>query len=553
MGIRWTIGAKLWALALTAAVLIVGVGLTGLQAVGTLQAALTEVRASGQALRSHMQGDMMHDALRSDVLSALLAAQKGQIDQRDAIGTDIEEHAKIFRDAINAEKQLITDPAALREIQVLLPVLADYILSAEKIQSLAFQDLPAAESALPEFVSLFETLEPQMESVSGSIEKWSEQTRVEADDKASTALTTVASIAVASVILLLITASRIAAAIVKPLQRAVEVTSRIAAGDLDHTIVVTGQDETAQLLEALQRMSRTISEVVAQVREAAESVTSSSREVAAGTLDLSQRVEQQAASLEETSSTTEDMARMVANNASMAGQAGTIAKDAVRRARESRGVVERSAGAMQEINASSSRIAEIIGTIDSIAFQTNLLALNAAVEAARAGEQGRGFAVVATEVRNLAQRCAAAAREIKTLIGDSVEKVQQGTDLVHASGDTIAGTEKSIGDLTGLVENVAESSRDQASGVDQINRAITHMDSATQQNAALVEELAAASASMEGQAQSLLKMVGYFKTGADAGNAALAAPQPEVTARFSGSSRPALGRAPAARKQLPGR
>ena len=552
MGIRWTIGAKLWALALTAAVLIVGVGLTGLQAVGTLQAALTEVRTSGQALRSHMQGDMMHDALRSDVLAALLAAQKGQIDRREAIGTDIEEHAKIFRDAINAEKQLITDPAALREIQALLPVLGDYILSAEKIQSLAFQDLAAAETALPEFVSLFETLEPQMESVSGSIEKWSEQTRAEAEEKASSALTMVASIAIASVILLLITASRIAAAIVKPLQRAVEVTSRIAAGDLDHTIVVTGKDETAQLLEAMQRMSRTISDVVARVREAAESVTSSSREVAAGTLDLSQRVEQQAASLEETSSTTEDMARMVANNASMAGQAGTIAKDAVRRARESRGVVERSAGAMQEINASSSRIAEIIGTIDSIAFQTNLLALNAAVEAARAGEQGRGFAVVATEVRNLAQRCAAAAREIKTLIGDSVEKVQQGTDLVHASGDTIAGTEKSIGDLTGLVENVAESSRDQASGVDQINRAITHMDSATQQNAALVEELAAASASMEGQAQSLLKIVGYFKTGNDAGPA-LAAPEAEITARFAGSSRPALARTATARKQLPRR
>ena len=148
MGIRWTIGAKLWALALTAAVLIVGVGLTGLQAVGTLQAALTEVRTSGQALRSHMQGDMMHDALRSDVLAALLAAQKGQIDRREAIGTDIEEHAKIFRDAINAEKQLITDPAALREIQALLPVLGDYILSAEKIQSLAFQDLAAAEKVL---------------------------------------------------------------------------------------------------------------------------------------------------------------------------------------------------------------------------------------------------------------------------------------------------------------------------------------------------------------------------------------------------------------------
>ena len=541
MGIRWTIGAKLWALALTAALLIAVVGATGLGAVSELRSALKEISTSGQALRSHMQGDMMHDALRSDVLAALLAAQKGQMEQRDAIAADIQDHAKIFRDAITSEKQLITDPSVLREIQALLPALADYISGTEKIEDLAFRDLPAAEATLPEFIGAFETLEPQMESVSESIEKWSEETRLTAEEEARTAFGTVATIALAAVIVLLLTASRIATAIVRPLQRAVEVTSRIAAGDLDNTIVVTGKDETAQLLEAMQRMSRTISEVVAQVREAAESVTSSSREVAAGTLDLSQRVEQQAASLEETSSTTEDIARMVANNASLAGQAGSIAKDAVRRARESRGVVERSAGAMQEINASSSRIAEIIGTIDSIAFQTNLLALNAAVEAARAGEQGRGFAVVATEVRNLAQRCAAAAREIKTLIGDSVEKVQQGTDLVHASGDTIAGTEKSIGDLTGLVENVAESSRDQASGVDQINRAITHMDSATQQNAALVEELAAASASMEGQAQSLLRIVGYFKTGTATGPA-LEAPGHEVTARFAGPARPALAR-----------
>ena len=161
----------------------------------------------------------------------------------------------------------------------------------------------------------------------------------------------------------------------------------------------------------------------------------------------------------------------------------------------------------------------------------------------------RGFAVVATEVRNLAQRCAAAAREIKSLISDSVEKVQQGTDLVHASGDTIAGTEKSIGDLTGLVENVAESSRDQASGVEQINRAITHMDSATQQNAALVEQLAAASASMEGQAQSLLKIVGYFKTGTETGPA-LAAPGPEVSARFAAPNRRAL---PNTTRRLPSR
>ncbi len=542
MGIKWTIGTKLWALALTAAALIGAVGITGLKAVDNMREGLQAVRASGQALRTHMQGDMMHDALRADVLAALLAAQKGQMDRSEAIAADIADHAKLFRDSINAEKLLIKDPSALREIQALLPVLGEYILGAEKIESLAFRDLAAADAALPEFIGLFETLEPQMESVSQSIEKWAEAARIDAEDEASTAFTTVALIAISAVLLLLVTASRIAAAIVKPLQHALGVTSRIAAGDLDHRIEVTGSDETAQLLEAMQRMSRTISDVVSQVREAAESVTSSSREVAAGTLDLSQRVEQQAAALEETSSTTEDIARMVASNASLAGQAGNIAKDAMRRARDSRGVVERSAGAMQEINISSNRIAEIIGTIDSIAFQTNLLALNAAVEAARAGEQGRGFAVVATEVRNLAQRCAAAAREIKTLIGDSVEKVQQGTNLVKASGENIAGTEKSIEDLTGLVENVAASSREQATGVVEINRAITHMDSGTQQNAALVEELAAASSSMEGQAQSLLKIVGYFKTSTEAGNAALAAPSPEVTARFAPPSRPALGR-----------
>ena len=552
MKMTWSIGTKLWTLALTATALIIAVGLTGLAAVRDMEAALAEVRTSGQALRSHMQGDMMHDALRSDVLAAILAAQSGRLEERDALAADIKSHATIFRDAITAEKELITDPSTLAQIQALLPSLGDYIQGAEKIQSLAFRDLPTAQAGLPEFVGLFETLEPQMESVSESIETWSEATGARARETSSGADVTIAGIAAAAVLLLLIAASRITRAIVRPLQRAVEVTTRIAAGELDNVIEVSGNDETAQLLAAMQRLTGTISGVVVQVREAAESVTSSSREVAAGTLDLSQRVEQQAASLEETSSTTQDISRMVANNASMAGQAGGIAKDAVRRARESRGVVERSAGAMEEINASSSRIAEIVGTIDSIAFQTNLLALNAAVEAARAGEQGRGFAVVATEVRNLSQRCAAAAREIKNLIGDSVEKVQQGTSLVHTSGETIAGTEKSIGELTGLVDSVAESSRDQASGVDQINRAITQMDSATQQNAALVEELAAASASMEGQAQSLLQIVGYFRTGSEtADNRELPAPAYGATARISPVTRPTLP--PRTVLKLPGR
>ena len=551
MKMTWSIGTKLWTLALTATALIIAVGLTGLAAVRDMEVALAEVRTSGQALRSHMQGDMVHDALRSDVLAAILAAQSGRLEERDALAADIKSHATIFRDAITAEKQLITDPSTLAQIQALLPSLGDYIQGAEKIQSHSFRDLPTAQAGLPEFVGLFETLEPQMESVSESIETWSEATGARARETSSGADVTIAGIAAAAV-LLLIAASRITRAIVRPLQRAVEVTTRIAAGELDNVIEVSGNDETAQLLAAMQRMTGTISGVVVQVREAAESVTISSREVAAGTLDLSQRVEQQAASLEETSSTTQDISRMVANNASMAGQAGGIAKNAVRRARESRGVVERSAGAMEETNASSSCIAEIVGTIDSIAFQTNLLALNAAVETARAGEQGRGFAVVATEVRNLSQRCAAAAREIKNLIGDSVEKVQQGTSLVHTSGETIAGTEKSIGELTGLVDSVAESSRDQASGVDQINRAITQMDSATQQNAALVEELAAASASMEGQAQSLLQIVGYFRTGSEtADNRELPAPAYGATARISPVTRPTLP--PRTVRKLPGR
>lgn len=287
MTLQWTIGARLWAFALTAALLIGVVGAAGLEAASRLGSALAEVRSSGQALRHHMNADMMHDALRADVLSALLEASKGNADAERAIAQDIESHAGEFRDALRTEQQLVTESATLRRIQSTLPLIEQYVTGAEKISGLAFRDAAAAQAALPQFMEQFEALEPAMESISESIEALAAQSQAHGDEAARAAVTTVVGVSLVALAILAFTAMRITRGIVLPIRRAVEVTSRIASGEIDQRIEVVGRDETSQLLAALAQMSNTISDVVRRVREAAESVTSSSREVAAGTLDLS--------------------------------------------------------------------------------------------------------------------------------------------------------------------------------------------------------------------------------------------------------------------------
>ncbi|MDD5336794.1 MAG: methyl-accepting chemotaxis protein [Rhodoferax sp.] len=299
--------------------------------------------------------------------------------------------------------------------------------------------------------------------------------------------------------------------ITRPMRMAVKVAQTVAAGDLTSAIRVKSTDETGQLLQALKEMNDSLVRMVGEVRSGTDTIATASSQIAAGNLDLSSRTEQQASSLEETAAAMEQLTSTVKQNADNARQANQLAVAASGVAIKGGSVVSDVVGTMGAINASSRKIVDIIGVIDGIAFQTNILALNAAVEAARAGEQGRGFAVVAAEVRNLAQRSAAAAKEIKTLIGDSVAKVEEGSQQVAQAGQTMDEIVDSVKRVTDIMAEITAASQEQSSGIEQVNQAITQMDQVTQQNAALVEEAAAAAASLQEQAGNLSQVVSVFK------------------------------------------
>jgi methyl-accepting chemotaxis protein len=291
---------------------------------------------------------------------------------------------------------------------------------------------------------------------------------------------------------------------------AAEVAGLIAAGDLSRT-VVTRPGDTRSLLAAMETMRASLVQIVSEVRSGTDTIATAAAEISSGNLDLSSRTEQQASSLEETASSMEELTSTVRQNADNARQANVLAASASEVALQGGAVVAEVVHTMASINESSTRIVDIIGVIDGIAFQTNILALNAAVEAARAGEQGRGFAVVATEVRNLAQRSASAAKEIKELIDDSVGKVEAGGRLVDKAGHTMTEIVASITRVTDIMGEIASASHEQTMGIEQINSAITQMDEVTQQNAALVEEAAAAAGSLQDQSGVLAQLVGTFK------------------------------------------
>ena len=299
--------------------------------------------------------------------------------------------------------------------------------------------------------------------------------------------------------------------IARSLAEALRVANSVAAGDLTARITIDSNDEIGQLLKALQKMNDGLVEIVAEVRGGTDTIATASSQIAAGNLDLSSRTEQQASSLEETASSMEELTSTVKQNADNARQANALAATASDVASRGGAVIGNVVNTMEEINSSARQIVDIIGVIDGIAFQTNILALNAAVEAARAGEQGRGFAVVASEVRNLAQRSAAAAKEIKSLIGNSVERVDQGSKLVNEAGATMQEIVESVRRVTDIMGEITAASFEQTAGIDQINVAITQMDQVTQQNAALVEEASAASEAMQEQAEKLALVVSVFK------------------------------------------
>ena len=308
-----------------------------------------------------------------------------------------------------------------------------------------------------------------------------------------------------------VVATWIIRSITGPINSAVELARAVAAGDLTHVVEVKSTDETGVLMQALADMQTGLVQVVGRVRSGSESVSSASEQIAQGNQDLSSRTESQASALEETAASMEELSSTVRQNADNALQANQLAQSASRVALEGGQVVSQVVDTMKGINESSRKISDIISVIDGIAFQTNILALNAAVEAARAGEQGRGFAVVAGEVRNLAQRSAAAAKEIKQLINDSVERVESGTALVDKAGATMNEVVDSVRRVTDIMGEISSASKEQSDGVGQIGEAVTQMDQATQQNAALVEEMAAAASSLRSQATDLVQAVAVFR------------------------------------------
>ncbi|MBX3636077.1 MAG: HAMP domain-containing protein [Rubrivivax sp.] len=326
--------------------------------------------------------------------------------------------------------------------------------------------------------------------------------------------------------------------VTRPLVAAVAATERVAAGDLTHPIEAQGKDEPAELMRALQRMQQSLRATVGQVRTSSDSIATASAEIAGGNQDLSARTEQTASNLQQAAASLEQLTGTVGSTAESARTANQLAASAADVAQRGGAVVSQVVSTMDEIHSASKKIADIIAVIDGIAFQTNILALNAAVEAARAGEQGRGFAVVAGEVRSLAQRSAEAAREIKGLIQASVEKVDAGSRLVANAGSTMNEIVASVQRVTDIIGEISAAASEQSSGIAQVNGAVTDLDRMTQQNAALVEQSAAAAESLKDQAQKLAEVVGRFDLGAGGGVSASAA-VPAVTANAVAAHTPA--------------
>jgi methyl-accepting chemotaxis protein len=454
-------------------------------------------------------------ALRNMMLNADAADRQKQVDQ-------IMASRKTMDEMLAALGTTITTPQGREILERMAGANAAYLAGQDALLKLiAAGDDEGARSYLAR------ELRPRLAQLKGSTAeqtKWQKELAVRAGDEAEATYRSTAwlmsivgalALALAAVIAWWITRS-----ITRPMLRALEVANTVAAGDLTSRIDVATRDEAGQLLQALKSMNESLAHTVGTVRVGTDTIAVAAAQVAAGSQDLSSRTEQQASALEETASSMEELTSTVKQNADNARQANKLAESASNVAARGGEVIHQVVDTMDQINASSSKITDIIGVIDGIAFQTNILALNAAVEAARAGEQGRGFAVVATEVRNLAQRSAAAAKEIKGLIGDSSGKVADGSRLVAEAGATMQEIVESVRRVTDIMAEISAASQEQTAGIEQINRAVAQMDEGTQQNAALVEEAAAASASMQEQSGKLAQAVAVFRIDGEQARAA---------------------------------
>ncbi|MDE8756409.1 methyl-accepting chemotaxis protein [Pectobacterium polaris] len=518
---NWRIGYRLGAGFSFLVLMLLVIGSVAISKLSDFHEKMDEIVSQNYPLtvKSNKLIDELNNYLNNQQLLLLLKSES-EINKQLALN---KERSGTISELMEYLNQSVSDDKSVAILRDIGDIRRDFLGSANKLSSLV--SAGNTDAAAEEYFNVTRVTQAKYTSkvhefIDVQDDKMSSSAR-EVGDSYKNALMVLATIIIISALAGLIIASLITRSVTQPIKEALGVAENVAKGDLTSEIYTDRQDETGQLLSALNNMNSSLRQIVSQVRDGAETISSAASQIAAGNQDLSARTEEQASSLEETASSMEQLTSTIRNTADNTTQATDLAASASETVKKSGIMMETVTQEMRGIRDSSQRMAEIIGVIDGIAFQTNILALNAAVEAARAGEQGRGFAVVASEVRALAQRSATAAKEIKELIDDSFKKVQDGMGLVEKTGVTMNSLVTNVQGVTGIISEIAQASREQSDGINQINLAVGQIDTTTQQNAALVEESAAAALSLQDQANSLARTVSVFNLGASYKSAAL--------------------------------
>jgi len=480
-------------------------------------AAQQQAKAQHEADEAKQMAEMQNDLtqVRAEVYRTLTLIASMDEPQVKAFRDDLAKQLKAAQQGLEAvPAQADGDAEVVKRVAAAVPLLQQYGARADKAIDLSGMDPNVGAGAMKAAEDSFKALREELQAVQLRKEALAAEAATQSRQSTQRTALLLALVLLGATAAALGFAWRMRNRVMADLSRAAQLAEAVADGDLSGRVDSEATDEMGDLLRALGRMSSSLSESLRAVHAASQQIGLAATEIASGNADLSHRTEQAAGSLQQTASSMVELTATVRQTADAAGTANQLASSASEVARRGGAVVSQVVSTMNDINSSSRRIGDIIGTIDGIAFQTNILALNAAVEAARAGEQGRGFAVVASEVRSLAQRSAAAAREIKALIGASVERVEAGTQQVADAGSTMDEIVASVTRVTDIVSEISNAAQEQSGGIGQVGQAVTQLDSVTQQNAALVEESAAAAESLREQVTTLTGVIARFRLGA---------------------------------------